>query len=759
MLSLEVFFSFIKKHKLVFLTYVAMLLIPLIMLLFCVANANTILKRDAHQYQNSILTQKKTICDNAFDNTRVAINMLTASTQVRDLSKSEEFNPKQLYEVSTLTTNLTEIKDGFSYISSLGVYFVDNDSFVTNSKRYAAAVYPYYLGLFSMDLESFLEKTEGYTGYCVLFANNSPYILMYQNMYDYHSKEVKAVAYAIISWDEIINSLGLTTEDASHSFFIQSPTQYLLSSKESFEQTEELPSYDELITEDIFLKDGVFYSGMLSDELDLCYVISMPKSTLYKDLNLLLVKFIAGTGLSLILGFCLAAYFTHKNSTPVNYLLSIVNNSKHKNKDVVLSESYRQLEDALRLLLSDNHTLAKTALNYNTSVSNSALLGFLKGIYPNEDWILNFHEQEAAIKDIEDYQIMVFHFHDLENCKFILQQKESMESYSLLYFSLQNVINECLIQQEDGSNLGISLVQDNMVICILPYTSADSESSKLLAAQNCIDFFDNTFDIKASVSLSNPHSLWTEISDAYNEATIISSHAEFWEDSTLIKRYQDESTQPLPEGNELLQLKKKLTNSLLSDNFEVAREVIDDILDNHFHNDINFFAYNLCQSNALISMLIDKLSELGLEDAKKAEYAQNLMQCKSRKELKQMINDIFDELSNFQNQEQPANGWVNDVKKYIEDNFRNPDLSVAFIAEHFNISSAHIGNRFRKLTGMGLLDYVHMLRIEQCKILLAQGLTIKDCAAETGYTDIKTLQRAFKRYEGITPGQYKEQNQ
>lgn len=48
------------------------------------------------------------------------------------------------------------------------------------------------------------------------------------------------------------------------------------------------------------------------------------------------------------------------------------------------------------------------------------------------------------------------------------------------------------------------------------------------------------------------------------------------------------------------------------------------------------------------------------------------------------------------------------------------------------------------------------MRLEECKKLLEQGETIKACAAATGYTDVKTLQRAFKRFEGITLGQYKE---
>jgi len=79
------------------------------------------------------------------------------------------------------------------------------------------------------------------------------------------------------------------------------------------------------------------------------------------------------------------------------------------------------------------------------------------------------------------------------------------------------------------------------------------------------------------------------------------------------------------------------------------------------------------------------------------------------------------------------------------------------VAEQYSMSVSYIGSWFKQMTGVSMLDYIHTKRLEVCKELLRQGMTIKDCTILTGYADTKTLQRVFKRYEGITPGQYKKQ--
>ena len=49
----------------------------------------------------------------------------------------------------------------------------------------------------------------------------------------------------------------------------------------------------------------------------------------------------------------------------------------------------------------------------------------------------------------------------------------------------------------------------------------------------------------------------------------------------------------------------------------------------------------------------------------------------------------------------------------------------------------------------------HQAAADALCTLLDEGKTVKDAAEATGYLDSKAMIRAFKRYEGITPGQYK----
>ena len=44
--------------------------------------------------------------------------------------------------------------------------------------------------------------------------------------------------------------------------------------------------------------------------------------------------------------------------------------------------------------------------------------------------------------------------------------------------------------------------------------------------------------------------------------------------------------------------------------------------------------------------------------------------------------------------------------------------------------------------------------LEAAKKLLKEGKTVRETAELTGYGDSRALIRAFKRYEGSTPGQY-----
>ena len=64
---------------------------------------------------------------------------------------------------------------------------------------------------------------------------------------------------------------------------------------------------------------------------------------------------------------------------------------------------------------------------------------------------------------------------------------------------------------------------------------------------------------------------------------------------------------------------------------------------------------------------------------------------------------------------------------------------------------------FSRCTGVGVLQYIHKIRIEEaCTLLLTdESMTIADVAAQVGYTSTLTFTRAFKARYHMTPGEYR----
>ena len=101
-----------------------------------------------------------------------------------------------------------------------------------------------------------------------------------------------------------------------------------------------------------------------------------------------------------------------------------------------------------------------------------------------------------------------------------------------------------------------------------------------------------------------------------------------------------------------------------------------------------------------------------------------------------------------------APAWLSEIQTYIAEHYSNQELNVSFLADEFHLTVSHLSRTYKKLTGTALLDAIHLQRLAAAKSLLLDGSTVSAAAVQVGYLDARALTRAFKRYEGITPGQY-----
>lgn len=92
---------------------------------------------------------------------------------------------------------------------------------------------------------------------------------------------------------------------------------------------------------------------------------------------------------------------------------------------------------------------------------------------------------------------------------------------------------------------------------------------------------------------------------------------------------------------------------------------------------------------------------------------------------------------------------------YIDLNFAN-DLSVEDISMQFCFEKSYLYKLFKKRVGFSIKEYIIKTRIEQAQILLQNGYSVSNSAFAVGYKDPFNFSKAFKKYCGYSPKEFRE---
>ncbi len=97
------------------------------------------------------------------------------------------------------------------------------------------------------------------------------------------------------------------------------------------------------------------------------------------------------------------------------------------------------------------------------------------------------------------------------------------------------------------------------------------------------------------------------------------------------------------------------------------------------------------------------------------------------------------------------------IEKYISEHYRE-DIIFEDLASEMGISYSYLRKLAKDKTGKSIMDNVNVLRIDAVKgLLLHSDMNLTQIAAEVGYNNVQSMNRFFKKYEGISPGEYKNQ--
>lgn len=96
---------------------------------------------------------------------------------------------------------------------------------------------------------------------------------------------------------------------------------------------------------------------------------------------------------------------------------------------------------------------------------------------------------------------------------------------------------------------------------------------------------------------------------------------------------------------------------------------------------------------------------------------------------------------------------VEKAMEYLRKNFGKA-VSLEETARFAGVHPQYLSRMFSQEKGESFVDFLTRLRVSRAKELLKSGQNVKETAAEVGYADANYFSRLFKKWEGLSPGDY-----
>ncbi|WP_105614517.1 AraC family transcriptional regulator [Vallitalea okinawensis] len=124
--------------------------------------------------------------------------------------------------------------------------------------------------------------------------------------------------------------------------------------------------------------------------------------------------------------------------------------------------------------------------------------------------------------------------------------------------------------------------------------------------------------------------------------------------------------------------------------------------------------------------------------------------------LKKVLMDLYLKIILIQEDQGKNLSIIDRSLQYIKDNYNDHNLDLTVLSTEMNISYSYLRKQIKEQTGLTYIEYLNKYRIKKAKELLQQRThTIKEISFLVGYNNDQSFNRYFKKYEGMTPGEYR----
>lgn len=302
-------------------------------------------------------------------------------------------------------------------------------------------------------------------------------------------------------------------------------------------------------------------------------------------------------------------------------------------------------------------------------------------------------------------------------------------------------------------------VMGNRIVLLVPHETENVEYEErveiLTRMRNLIHKLESRIDSKFRGGIGRVRSI-EDLKESYSEAL-----RALREGSSHVVHINDIPNLPEYDGEYPLDLENRYYQRVMESDYagaaDAGNQFFDWMLENYknYRGDIEIKILELIM-RAEYSAFFKGGVKYGFRY--RENYLKEIHSCRDYEELRQWFlgktEAVCRGMATARNRE--SESVVAKAKAYIDENYQK-DISLDDVSRMVDISPYYFSKLFKQEQGENFIEYLTRTRMKNARQLLKnQGYSIKEVCAMCGYSDSNYFSRVFKKYEGVTPSEYRE---
>ncbi len=444
--------------------------------------------------------------------------------------------------------------------------------------------------------------------------------------------------------------------------------------------------------------------------------------------------------LSLVVGLVLAVFSAYKHYKPVARLIGIVNEDR---TNVTNEDVFNNIEKSISTTLNENKELKRKIQRQTEYLTDSMVEKLLK----------NEIVMGKSTDEIVDWSDISF-----KSAKIVVLsiKLHISNTFPINYPDIISKLQKWLEKEQDGY---VFYLNESNISILVEIINREAFNPREFGAK-IINMLDK-LNIRSTVGVGGIHSPVKGVNRSYKEALF--SLNTLHKDKGEVIIY--DSIKHLAKTNTKyyypISIEKEIINNVKIGNIERVQELLEEVYNKNFMEIQLSGQISRILIYNIISTAIKIMDDLKI-DLEKFEDANILRQLYKS----EIVNDAYSSLISaytiicqlINENKKSSNIYLfKKIEKYLNDEYENPGVTLVITADKFDLSPSYLSRFFKEHAGINFNDYLQKLRIDKAKEIFSQcdNVFIEQVANMVGYTNSSALIRAFKRYEGITPGEYR----